>query len=180
MHMCARVSVLKCWVCLAPVRTLPRRPAWYPWPPGSADPALESRWALLFFPQFLGKGFKVLKLKRGSKTQRWKVLETLSWPHNGSSLWEPRDHWVCLGDALPALLCEDPPNRPGSSSLPPTPACRAQCRQKRCHLPCPGAGLIPFLLVGLAESLGLGAFNTGAPDQDLDKASFGPPAPSRT
>ena len=180
MRVCARVSVLKCWVCLAPVRTLPRRPAWCPWPPGSADPALESRWALLFFPQFLGKGFKVLKLKRGSKTQRWKVLETLSWPHNGSSMREPRDHWVCLGDALPALLCEDPPNRPGSSSLPPTPACRAQCRQKRCHLSCPGAGLIPFLLVGLAESLGLGAFNTGAPGQDLDKASFGPPAPSRT
>ena len=180
MRVCARVSVLKCWVCLAPMRTPPGRSAWCSWPPGSADPALESRWALLFFPQNLGKGFKVLKLKRGSKTQRWKVLETLSWPHNGSSLWEPRDHRVCLGDALPALLCEDPPNCPGSSSLPPTPACRAQCRQKRCHLPCPGAGLIPFLLVGLAESLGLGAFNTGAPGHDLDKASFGPPAPSRT
>ena len=69
MCVCARVSVLKCWVCLAPVRTLPRRPAWCPWPPGSADPALESRWALLLFPQFLGKGFKVLKLKLGSKTQ---------------------------------------------------------------------------------------------------------------
>ena len=180
MRVCARVSVLKCWVCLAPMRTPPGRPPWCPWPPGSADPALESRWALLFFPQFLGKGFKVLKLKLGSKTQRWKVLETLSWPHNGSSLWEPRDHRVCLGDALPALLCEDPPNCPGSSSLPPTPACRAQCRRKRCPTPCPGTGVFALLLVRAGREPGFRCLNTGPPGQDLDKASFGPPAPSRT
>lgn len=180
MHMCARVSVLKCWVCLAPVRTLPRRPAWCPWPPGSADPALESRWALLFFPQFLGKGFKVLKLKLGSKTQRWKVLETLSWPHNGSSMREPRDHWVCWEThcqhscvkTLPTA--QDPP-----SSHRPLPAEPSSGGRGAPH-PVQGQDCSPFSWSGLAESLGLGAFNTGAPDQDLDKASFGPPAPSRT
>ena len=132
------------------------------------------------FPQFLGKGFKVLKLKLGSKTQRWKVLETLSRPHNGSSTWEPRDHWVCLGDALPALLFKTFPTYQGPPpSHRPLPA-EFSAGGRGAPYPVQGQDCSPFSWSGLAESLGLGAFNTGAPGNDLDKASFGPPAPSRT
>ena len=121
MHVCARVSVLKCWVCLTPMRTPPGRPAWCSWPPGSADPALESRWALLFFHNFWVKALKssnsnwVLKLRDG---RFWKqspgptMTPVCGSPGTTGSAWETHCQHSCLR-----------PSQPTRVLLPPTDPC---------------------------------------------------------
>ena len=163
-----------------PGRTCPRCPAWCPWPPGSADSALEPRWALLFPHHSWVKALNssnsnwVLILRGG---RFWKPSPG---PHNGSGSGSPgatgsAGETHCQHSCVKTL-----PTAPGSSPLPLTPACSSWCRRKRCPPPCPGAGLFPLLLVRAGREPGLGAFNTGAPAQNVDKASFGPPAPSHT
>ena len=132
MQVCARVSVLKCWVCLAPIGHTPGRPAWCPWPPGSADSVLESRLALLFFHSSWVKALKssksnwVLKLSDG---RFWKhspgptMAPGRGSPETTGSAWEMHCQHSCVNTL---------PTTPGSSHLPPTPACIAQCRRKRC------------------------------------------------
>ena len=93
---------------------------------------------------------------------------------------EPRDHRFCLGDALPALLFKTLPTYQGPPpSHRPLPA-ESSAGRRGALYPVQGQDCSSFSWSGLAESLGLGAFNTGAPSHDLNKASFGPPAPSRT
>ena len=106
-----------------PGRTCPRCPAWCPWPPGSADSALEPRWAILFPNHSCVKALNssnsnwVLILRGG---RFWKPSPG---PHNGSRSGSPgatgsAGETHCQHSCVKTL-----PTAPGSSPLPLTPAC---------------------------------------------------------
>lgn len=81
---------------------------------------------------------------------------------------------------MPAFMGEDPPNLPRVLPPPTDPCLQSPVQAEEVPYPVQGQDCSLPLLIRSGRCLGLHAWNTGAPPQNLDKASFGPHAPSRT